>query len=127
MKTQLFLSLATAAILTVSCGEKSDNTYEDSVEAQNEMSGAEHASDTNMVKRDGTILSGAMDISDSVKLPSPILDVIETEDEISVDKIRSKRKFEENGITYYEISFMTTGNQPLTIIYDEDGKKKPIN
>lgn len=124
MKTNLIISLATLAALTVSCGEKSDNANEESIEAQNEMSGPMHESDTNMVKHDGTLLSGAMDQSKTVELPSPVLEVIEMGEAISVDKITNKRMFEENGITYYEVTFMTKGEQSVTMTYDENGKIK---
>ncbi|REG94653.1 hypothetical protein [Algoriphagus antarcticus] len=124
MKKQLIFSLATLAVLTFSCGEKSDNANEESIEAQNEMSGAMHENDTNMVKRDGTLLSGAMDQSTTIQLPPTILQVIEMDDAISADEITNKRMFEENGITYYEVTFMTKGEQSVTMIYDEDGKIK---
>ena len=124
MKTNLIISLATLAALTVSCGEKPDNVNEESIEAQNEMSGPMHESDTIMVKRDGTLLSGIMDQSETVELPSPVLEVIEMDEAISADKITNKRMFEENGITYYEVTFMTKGEQSLTMIYDENGKTK---
>jgi|SRR5690606_32290844 len=124
MKNYLILSVATLAVFSFSCGEKSDKAYEESIEAQNEMSGAIHESDTNIVKRDGTLLEGALDQSEAIELPAPILEVIELDDAISVDKITSKRMFEENGITYYEVNFMTAGEQSLTMVYDEDGKIK---
>jgi len=124
MKTNFIISLATLAALTVSCGEKPDNVNEESIEAQNEMSGPMHESDTIMVKRDGTLLSGIMDQSETVELPSPVLEVIEMDEAISADKITNKRMFEENGITYYEVTFMTKGEQSLTMIYDENGKTK---
>ncbi|MEB2775512.1 hypothetical protein SYJ56_09340 [Algoriphagus sp. D3-2-R+10] len=124
MKKYLIFSIAIASSLAFSCGEKSDNTYDGNMEDHNEMRGAGHESDTNMVKRDGTLLSGAMDQADSVQLPSPVLEGIAMDDAISVDQITSKRMFEEKGITYYEVTFMTAGEQSLTMIYDEDGKIK---
>lgn len=124
MKTNILISITTVAVLTLSCGEKSDKAYEESIEAQNDMSGSMHESDTDMVKRDGTLLSGAMDQSETVELPSPVLEVIEMDEALSVDKITNKRMFEENGITYYEVTFMTKGEQSLTMIYDENGKIK---
>ncbi|PZX53833.1 hypothetical protein LV84_02941 [Algoriphagus ratkowskyi] len=127
MKSNLFLSLATIAVLTVSCGEKSDSAYEDSVEAQNKMSGEMHKSDTNIVKHDGTLLPEAMDQTQSIELPSKVLEVIDNDNALSVDKITSKRKFEENSITYYEVTFMVKGEQSITMVYDEDGKRKSSN
>ena len=124
MKKHLIFSLATLAVLSFSCGEKSDNTYEESIEAQNEMSGASHQSDTNMVKRDGTLLEGTLDQSSTIELPPAILEVIEMDDAISVDEITNTRMFDENGITYYEVTFMTAGEQSLTMVYDQDGKIK---
>ena len=56
MKTNSIIYLLAIVLLSLSCGEKSENAYEESIEAQNEMSGTTHDSDTNIVKRDGTLL-----------------------------------------------------------------------
>lgn len=77
-----------------------------------------------MVKRDGTLLDGTIDQTDTVKLPSQVLEVISNDKALSVDKIRSKRKFTENGITYYEIQFMTPDEKTQAMIFDETGKIK---
>lgn len=124
MRTQLVIYPAMIACLSMSCGENKDDVNTESIEAQNEMSGAVHENDTNMVKRDGTLLDGAMDTADSVKLPSAVLEVIAKDEAISEDKIQSKREFSENGITYYEISFLTAQGQTHTMTFDEDGKLK---
>ncbi|MEP1085635.1 hypothetical protein [Algoriphagus sp.] len=124
MKINLILSLATVALFTVSCGEKSDNINEESIEAQNEISGAMHESDTIIVRRDGTLLDGALGQTESVELPAEVLEVIENDDALSVDNITNKRKFEENAITYYEVTFMVKGEQSITIVYNENGKRK---
>lgn len=124
MKINLILSFATVALLSVSCGEKSDSDYEESIEAQNEMSGPMHESDTNMVQRDGTLLDGTLDQGDVIELPSKVLEVIDNDDALSVDNITNKRMFEENAITYYEVTFMVKGEQSITMVYDEDGKLK---
>ena len=124
MRTQLVIYPAMIACLSMSCGENKDDINSESIEAQNEISGEVHENDTNMVKRDGTLLDGAMDTADSVKLPSKVLEVIAKDDAISEDKIESKRKFSENGITYYEISFLTAQGKTHTMIFDEDGKLK---
>ncbi|SFA85588.1 hypothetical protein [Algoriphagus aquimarinus] len=124
MKTQLVIYPAMIALLCMSCGEDKKDTYEESIEAQNEMSGPMHEGDTNMVKRDGTLLDGAIDQADTVKLPTQVLEVISNDKALSVDKIRSKRKFTENGITYYEIKFMTPDEKTQSMIFDETGKIK---
>ena len=126
MKKHILLSLATFAVLTVSCGEKSNNTNEESIESQDKISGAMHESDTNMVKRDGTLLSGAMDQADSLTLPAPVLEAINMNDGVSVDQMTSKRRFEEDGKTYYSVTFMRNGEESLTLNYDENGKPKSL-
>jgi hypothetical protein len=127
MKIKLFIFPALLSSLLFSCGEKKDSQYENSVKAQNEMSGPEHETDTNMVKRDGTILEGTLDASDSVKLPDRILEMIENDNSLSHDKIISKRKFTENSITYYEIEFRISDTKTEMMTFDEDGKMRPEN
>lgn len=124
MRKQLLFSLVALTILTVSCKERSEKAYEESVEAQNEMSGELHEVDTNMVKRDGTILPGTLDQADTVQLPSPVLEAIARDNSLSIDKITRKRIIEEESITYYEVTFVGAGEQSRTIIYDENGKIK---
>ncbi|WP_192350204.1 hypothetical protein [Algoriphagus sp. Y33] len=124
MKTNSIIYLLAIVLLSLSCGEKSENAYEESIEAQNEMSGTTHDSDTNIVKRDGTLLSGAIDESETADLPSAVIEVIDRDDALSVDKITDKRIFEENSITYYEITFTTDDRKSLTMVYDDQGKIK---
>ncbi len=112
------------ALLCISCGESKDSAYEDSIDAQNEMSGAIHENDTNMVKRDGTLLDGAIDQHNAVNLPEEVLEVIENDDALSADNIKSTLKFTENSITYYEVDFILPNETTKTIIFDESGKIK---
>lgn len=124
MKTKLVIYPAMIALLCISCGERGDGAYEESIEAQNEISGAMHEKDTNMVKRDGTLLDGTLDQSDSVTLPTPVLDAISNDNSIQQGKIRNKRMFTENGITYYEVDLLTIDEKNKKIIFDENGKIK---
>ncbi|MDR7130706.1 hypothetical protein J2X69_003063 [Algoriphagus sp. 4150] len=124
MKTNSIIFLVLIALLSFSCGEKSDKAYEESVEAQNEMSGPLHDSDTNIVRRDGTLMPEAIDQSGTDDLPSPVLEAIDMDNALSTDKITDKKVFEENGITYYELSFETEDRESLTIVYDDQGKVK---
>ena len=88
------------------------------------MSGAIHENDTNMVKRDGTLLDGAIDQHNAVNLPEEVLEVIENDDALSADNIKSTLKFTENSITYYEVDFILPNETTKTIIFDESGKIK---
>ena len=123
MKTQLVIYPAMFVMLLTACGEKKDST-EESIEAQNEMSGELHEDDTAMVKRDGTLLDGAVDQMDSVNLPSPVINVIEADAALSTAAIVSTRKFVENSKTYFEVTFSTPNKEIKTIIFDENGKIK---
>src|SRR5688572_16210586 len=105
MKTQLVIYPAMFVMLLTACGEKKDRSTEESIEAQNEMSGELHEDDTAMVKRDGTLLDGAIDQMDSVPLPSGVINVIEADAALSTSAIVSTRKYVENNKTYFEVTF----------------------
>ncbi|MGX7835600.1 hypothetical protein ACWKSR_10660, partial [Campylobacter fetus subsp. venerealis] len=59
--------------------------------------------------------------------PSQVLEVITMDKALSVDKITNKRMFEENNVTYYEVTFTDAGQESTTLIFDQNGKKKPSN
>ena len=127
MKTQLVIYPAMFVMLFAACGENKDNVTEQSIEAQNEMSGEMHEDDTAMVKRDGTLLDGAIERIDSVSLPSPVINTIEAESALSQENIVHTRRFTENGLNYYEIKFSVKDGEPQTVIFDENGKIRPKN
>jgi hypothetical protein len=127
MKTPLVIYPAMIALLLTACGENSDKAFEKSVEAQNEISGEAHERDTALVKRDGTLLDGAMDKIDSVSLPSTVVNEIEANASLSKNDIVSTRKFVEDDQTFYEVKFSTENNETKTVIFDGNGKVKPRN
>ena len=112
------------AMLFCACDEKRDSVNEDSIEAQNEISGEMHENDTNMVMRDGTLLPGALDQIDSVRLPGPILAKITEDAALSKDRIAESREFTENGRTYFEVKFQSQDGKMKTVIFDENGSIK---
>jgi len=135
MKTQLVIYPAVVAALFFSCGEsKQEKATEESIEAQNEMSGELHEGDTSMIKRDGTMLDNAAGLSDeseiqqqnqdNIVLPQPVLTAIGKDKTFNEKNIVAKRKFEEEGVTYYEIQFKISDNDTKTVTYSEDGKIK---
>lgn len=136
MKTTLMIYPAVVATLFFSCGEsKQENSTEESIEAQDEMSGEVHEGDTTMIKRDGTVLDNAAGLSDyseiqqlnqdDVVLPQAVLTAIGKDKTFNEKNIAAKRKFEEGGVTYYEIQFKISDNKTKTVTYSEDGKMKP--
>lgn len=126
MKTQLVIYPTMFVMLFAACGEnKETSATEESIEAQNEMSGELHEKDTNMVKADGTLIEGAMNQIDSISLPSPVINVIEADATLSEKDIVSTRAFVENNRTYYEVKFSTANQDTKTVIFDENGKIKP--
>ncbi|HSF55834.1 MAG TPA: hypothetical protein VLA71_18920 [Algoriphagus sp.] len=122
MNTKAFFYPILMLLFLAACSEK--DTTKESIEAQNEMSGEHHAKDTNMVKRDGTLLEGAMDKIDSIPLPMSVISTIEKDASISTGAIVTTRKFTEGNTTYYEVKFSTENNQTKTVVYDENGKVK---
>ncbi|WP_026969193.1 hypothetical protein [Algoriphagus terrigena] len=124
MKTQLVIYPAMFVMLLTACGEKKDSTTEESIEAQNEISGELHEDDTSMVKRDGTLLDGAVEQMDSVPLPSPVINVIEADPALSTASIVSTRKFVENNQNYFEVTFSAPNKETKTVVFDENGKIK---
>jgi len=124
MKTQLVIYPAMFVMLFTACGEKKDASTEESIEAQNEISGEIHEDDTAMVKRDGTLLDGAVERMDSVSLPPPVINVIEADAALSTAAIVSTRKFVENNKHYFEVTFSAPNKETKIVTFDENGKIK---
>jgi len=127
MKSPLVIYPAMIAMLLTACSETNNMSTEESVEAQNEISGEIHEGDTAMVKRDGTLLDGAIDRADSVNLPSTVVNEIEADGTLSKGDIVSTRKITENNQTFYEVKFSTENSGSKTVIFDENGGIKPEN
>lgn len=125
MNKQIVFYSVLAWMLLLGCGEQ--NTSKESIEAQDEISGELHENDTVTVKRDGTLLDGAIDQMDSVPLPSPVINSIEQDSSLATGAIVNTRKYTENNQTYYEVKFSTENGQVKTVIFDDNGKKKPDN
>jgi Iap family predicted aminopeptidase len=124
MKTPLVIYPAMIAMLLTACGERNDAATEESIDAQNKISGEMHEGDTALVKRDGTLLEGAMDKVDSISLPSTIVNEIEADATLSKGDIVSTRKFAENNQTFYEVKFSVENNGSKTVVFDENGKRR---
>jgi hypothetical protein len=124
MKSPLILYPAMLALLLTACDEKKVNATEESIEAQNEMSGPVHEQDTDMVKQDGTLLPGALDQVDSVPLPNVVTNKIKGDSILSKEPISQTRQFIEGGKTYYEVKFLSSDGKIKTLIYGEDGAIK---
>ncbi|MEB2782356.1 hypothetical protein U3A58_18345 [Algoriphagus sp. C2-6-M1] len=122
MKTQLIIYPAMIVTLFIACDDKNDNRHMEGNEDHSEMNGSMQESDTNMVKRDGTLLSGTIDQMDSVHLPAPVIKKIKEDAMLSKEKINEIRKFIEDDLTYYEIKFTTANTETKTVIFDENGK-----
>lgn len=124
MKTQLIIYPAMFVTLFVACGEKKGNIEEESVEAQNEMSGELHEDDTTFVTRDGTLLEGTISLLDSIHLPAPVIEAIDADASLSTEKIISTREYIENNRNYYEVKFEVENEETKTLVFDEKGKIK---
>lgn len=124
MKTQLVICLASAVMLFSSC-EKREKSLEESIEAQNEMQGELHQGDTTLVKRDGTLLDGALDTIDSIGLPPTVLETIAQDPNLASTEILSTRAYEEDNKTFYEVKFQLDEKRSTTLVFDEKGKQKP--
>ncbi len=124
MKTQLVIYPAMMVMLLSSCDQKGTSN-EDSIEAQNEISAQLHESDTTLVKRDGTLMDGALDQLDSIPLPPDVLDVIKQDATLSTAEIVSTITSKEGNRMYYEVTFSLASDETTTIVFDEKGKIKP--
>ena len=123
MKTRLIIYPTMIAMLSLySCEKNTDKSTENSIEAQNEISGPLHENDTNMVKRDGTLLDGTLDQAEEIQLPDKVIESIGNEIDYTVENIVKKTEFKENGVVYYEITFKTDSAQSKTVVFDENGK-----
>lgn len=125
MKIHAVSFIALFSILTFGCGEGKDNGNAESIKAQDELGGQEHKGDTSMVKRDGTLLEGAVERMDSVSLPEPVLRSIEEDSSLSADRIISNRRYTEGSRVLFEVKFSTSTDETRTVVFDEKGKKEP--
>jgi hypothetical protein len=121
------ISFITLFTLTFACGERNDNSNAESIKAQDELSGKQHEGDTSMVKRDGTLLEGAVERMDSVSLPETVIRTIEEDSSLSVDRIISNRRYTEGNRVLFEVKFATSSDETRTVVFDDKGKKEPNN
>lgn len=125
MKTHYIIYPAMVAMLSTSCGN--GNVSEVSIEAQNKMSGELHDKDTVMVKRDGTLMSGALDQADSISLPSPVINAIENDPNLSISNIISTQRKTENSMTVFELKFQLADETTENVDFYENGNVKQVN
>jgi hypothetical protein len=125
MKINTVSFLALFSILTFGCGERKADSNAESINAQDEVGGQQHKGDTSMVKRDGTLLEGAVERMDSVSLPEPVLRSIEEDPSLAADRIISNRRYTEGSRVLFEVKFSTATDETRTVVFDEKGKKEP--
>lgn len=109
-----------------SCDEQKENSHNDptgklEVDQQN---GEIPKGDSTRYLVDGTPMPVVIEMTDSINMPPELIEVIENTDDLHPDSILVKRRFVENGITYFELEFKMEGNRSETFTFDEDGKRR---
>ena len=121
MKTQLIIYPALIGMLLLSCAEKEKDAYTEAVKEEVVADGP--------LSADGSALDspeplGQHALVDTLQLPNPVLIVLRNDPATTPDKIKSLRRYAEDGTDYYEIVFTQPVNGQDTVTYDNLGKVK---
>lgn len=112
----------------LSCNESREGATDDSVilevEDDNINDNTSIDPDTSLTLIDGTQSPVIVDLKDSITMPQQLIDVINNTNDLHPDSILVKKRFEEKGITYYELEFKMEGGRSETFTFDEDGKRR---
>src|SRR5690606_6763459 len=99
----------------LSCNESRESATDDSVvlevEDDNINDNSSFDPDTSLTLIDGTQSPVIVDLRDSITMPQQLLDVINNTNDLHPDSILVKKRFEEKGITYYELEFKMEGGR----------------
>ncbi|UZD22908.1 hypothetical protein PBT90_05685 [Algoriphagus halophytocola] len=128
MKTSSLIIALTLGIGLISCNEREENSHNDptgKLEVDQE-NGQIPEGDSTRYLVDGSTMPVVIEMTDSINMPKDLINVIENTDDLHPDSILVKRRFIENGITYYELEFKMKGNISETFTFDEDGKRREV-
>lgn len=128
MKTSPIMIALALGIGIASCNEKKENSNNDPTEImevdQENALGQAAIRDSTRTLADGTRMPVVIHLTDSINMPEELIRVIENTDDLHPDSILVKRRFIENGITYFELEFKMQGNRSQTFTFDEEGKRR---
>ena len=128
MKTYPIIIALGLGLGIISCDEKKENSNNDQTETlevdQENASGQAATRDSTRTLADGTKMSVVIQLTDSINMPDELIRVIENTNDLDPDSILVKRRYVENGITYYELEFKMKGNRSETFTFDEEGKRR---
>lgn len=120
MKIKMIIYPAMVGIFSFACGGNEKDAYTEAVE--NEVSvGGDRENLNNM--EDAEPL-GQHELSDTLELPDPLVIILNKNPETSLDRIKSVRRYTEQAIDYYEITFDTQVKENRVVTYDDLGRVK---
>lgn len=126
MKTYPLMIALAFVVGLMSCNEKAENSHNDptgKLEVDQE-NGELPESDTTRRLVDGTRMPVVIEMTDSINMPAELIQVIENTQDLDPDSILVKKRYVENGITYYELEFRMEGNRSEIFTFDEEGKRR---
>ena len=124
MKTQFVIYPAMVGMLYFSCAKKEKDPYTKSMEEQTAARGPLQEDKENMKKLEGTEPLGSHALEDTLLLPDPVKIILKRDSATALHKIRKVRRYTEDGMTFYEITFDTQVGEDQVITYDDHGKIK---
>ena len=118
MKIKMIIYPAMVGILSISCGGNDKSAYSEAVEDEVSVGGDQE----NLNNMEDAEPLGQHELSDTLGLPDPLVIILNKNPETSLDKIKSVRKYTEQAIDYYEITFDTQVEENRVVTYDDLGK-----
>ena len=124
MKTQLILYPALVGMLFVACAEKESDSYTEAMQDEVATKGPLDDDDVNMKKLEDPKPLGQHALVDTLQLPDPLILILQKDPSTSLDKIKNVRRYSENAIDYYEITFDHPVKEKQVVTYDNLGMIK---
>ncbi|MBN7803258.1 hypothetical protein J0A67_20450 [Algoriphagus aestuariicola] len=124
MKTKLILYPAIVGMLFVACGESEKDSYTDAMQDEVATKGPLDGDDINMKKLEDAKPLGQHELVDTLQLPEPLIVILQKDPATSLDKIKDVRRFTEDAIEYFEITFDNPVQDKQVITYDNLGRIK---
>ena len=118
MKTSPIIIALALGVGLLSCNEKSEKIE---VEQEN---GELPEGDTTRRLTDGTRIPVVIEMKDSINMPEELIQVIKNTEGLHPDSILVKRRFVENGTTFFELEFKMKGNRTEVFTFDDTGKRR---
>jgi hypothetical protein len=122
--------LVTAITLSCSNGERNNKDIEDGTEdygiAPDSMRENFPTDDTVHNYREGTPMEERTGNMDTLALPRAVVETIEKDSALRLAMIMEKIQRVENGQTFYEVAFYPVDGKEISVIFDSQGNRKPI-